>query len=152
MGARGPPVKRPRSRGRNGDPGEDAHERERAHQRLGRHAEAALCFRDALAIRARDQAVRGQGETHAALAALFAETGDHDRALAHCRQAIDLATRMHDDVVLCDASTTAAEVGLATGRTDTAAHDAQRAADLSREMGDPVRRERALAALEAARG
>jgi DNA-binding SARP family transcriptional activator/tetratricopeptide (TPR) repeat protein len=118
-----------------------------SHHRLGRHVEAARYFQEALAIRTRDQAMRGQGETHAALAALFHETGDQDRAMAHCRQAIDLAVRMHDDVVRCDASTTAAEIGLATGRAGPAERDARLAADISGDIGDPVRRAKALAVL-----
>ena len=116
-------------------------------RRLGRHREAAGHFREALAIRTRDRAVRWQGETHAALAALYHETGDQEQARDHCRQAVDLATRTHDDGVRCDSLIIASRIELAMGRPEIAVRYAAEAADISKNIGDAVRRSQALVAL-----
>jgi DNA-binding SARP family transcriptional activator/tetratricopeptide (TPR) repeat protein len=118
-----------------------------AYRQEHRFNDAVTHYQQALAIRTTAQAIRGQGETHAALGALYNETGDLTLALRHCRRAIELAGRMRDDVVRCDALTTAAEVERALTMHLDAVRDAEDAVTISDEIGDHPRRTRALAVL-----
>ncbi|WP_203901693.1 AfsR/SARP family transcriptional regulator [Virgisporangium aliadipatigenens] len=119
-------------------------------RRLGRHAEAAAHLRQALAVRERVGDLRGQGATHHELALLFLDAGDPGRAREHCERARVIATRIHDDLVRCDASTTAADIARALSGADAAVRSAEAALSLAERLDDPIRLSRALVALAGA--
>jgi tetratricopeptide (TPR) repeat protein len=114
---------------------------------MGRYDEAASYYREALAIRERIGSLRGQGATHAELAALFLETGEWDLALEHCQRVLAIHDHTKDDVVHCDALITMADVQREKGMRRESIRTARQATALSEDIGDSLRRSRALTVL-----
>ena len=112
-----------------------------------RYDEAARYYREALLIRERIGSLRGQGESHSALAALYLETGEWQRALGHCDPVLALHDRTKDDGVRCDALITMADVQRQIGGSRSAIRTARLAVGLSEDIADSVRRCRALTVL-----
>lgn len=119
----------------------------KAYRHMGRHAESLGHHREALAIRERIGHLRGQGATHAELAALHLATGDFPLALRHAELALELSRKTMDQVTWCDALITRATARRQQGHTAPAIKDLRRVAETCLETGDSGRRVRALDAL-----
>ncbi|MFY1690142.1 AfsR/SARP family transcriptional regulator [Plantactinospora sp. WMMB782] len=118
-----------------------------AHQQLRRYDQAALCYREALAIRERLAAWRDQAVTHERLAALQLRTGEPEAALRRCELALALQDRGRDDATRCDILITAADAERALGRYPAALERACSAIALSDGIADSRRRAAGLAVL-----
>ncbi len=118
-----------------------------AYRLMKRYDEAVTYYLDALAIRQRIGALRGQGVTHGEIAALYLETGQPELALEHCREALAMHDRTRDEAARCDALTTMADIERALARYEDAVRDAKDAITLSDEMADDQRRCHALVVL-----
>ncbi|WP_285790302.1 tetratricopeptide repeat protein [Micromonospora sp. NBRC 101691] len=118
-----------------------------ANRRLGRYDLAARYHREALERWDRLGSLRGRSLALVRLAELHLDTGEPEAAVDRCRLVLDVAGRVSDEQVRCDALVTLAAALGRLGWRDEAVAQAIRAGAVAEELDDSLRRSHALTVL-----